>query len=304
MSQQKLLNAIDLQKQYGNSGFQLLPLSFSLYENEITGLVGENGNGKTTLLSMLALDLAPSGGQVEYLFNPRGKVDELKMQVGYISQSLKTWTGTVYENLHFNAAINGIFGEENEQFVDQLIKDLGLWKYRLLQWSELSGGYKMRFELAKVLAGKPRLLILDEPLANLDIKAQSSFLSDLKVFQQKADYPLSIIVSSQHLYKIEEVSDQLIFLQKGKCVYQGSIADMNQEHGQLIYEIVVTHSHDALEGILGVDGILKHSKSGNTYIIYCDQDFGPEKFLLHILHHNIPLHAYRNISNSSRHFFE
>jgi ABC-2 type transport system ATP-binding protein len=299
-----VLSAVDLGKTYGRNGFTLQPISLDLKAGQVTGLVGENGNGKTTLLTMLAGLLHPSSGDIKYHFASNSSMDDIKSNIGYISQDLITWSGSVYENLHYNGAINGIKGNENIDYIDKLIKDLGLWDYRLLDWTELSGGYKMRFELAKVLAGKPKLLILDEPLANLDIKAQTNFLNDLKTFQQSVDYHLSIIVSSQHLYKIEEVSDQIIFLRKGECVYKGSVSDMQQKQGQNVYEIVVMANHKKVVDALVHDKIKRHSISGNTFLVYCESDFSPKAFLDHILENDIDLHAYRNISNSTRQFFE
>lgn len=299
-----VLSCENLGKEYGKDGFKLDPISIDLMANEITGLVGENGNGKTTLLKMLAGMLHPSEGSIKCHFSNSHKWDDIKPKIGYISQDLKVWAGTVYNNLHFSAAIGGIIGLENEQYVDKLIKNLGLWNYRLLDWSELSGGYKMRFELAKVLASKPRLLILDEPLANLDIKAQTSFLNDLRTFQHSVDYNLSIIVSSQHLYKIEEVSDQILFLKKGKCVYKGRVDQMHNTEDAFVYEIVVLDKHENLEKTLAYNGINRFSKSGNTFLIYCDKELAPKQFLALMLKADIDLYAYRNISNSTRKFFE
>lgn len=304
MEEKILLEAKGLGKRYRKNGFELKPIDLSLKAGEVTGLVGENGNGKTTLLTMLAGILQPDRGTLNYAYSSAKTWDDIKSRTGYISQSLSTWTGTVYENLRFNATIHGIKGNENKQYIDQLIKDLGLWEYRLLDWSELSGGYKMRFELAKVLAGRPRLLILDEPLANLDIKAQANFLNDLRSFQQKASYPLSIIVSSQHLYRIEEVSDHIIFLRKGKCIYNGPVADLNQSNENMIYELVVVHSHEVLEGALQHENINKFTKDGNTFLVYTKPEMDPNTFLRHLMDKEVQLQAYRDITGSTRQFFD
>ena len=80
------------------------------------------------------------------------------------------------DNLHFAAAIHGIRGKENEDEVDFIIWRLGLDKYRNATWNEISGGFKMRFSLGRALVYNPRLLILDEPLANLDVNTQLLFL--------------------------------------------------------------------------------------------------------------------------------
>lgn len=304
METEILLKAKGVGKRYRKDGFELLPIDVNLKAGEVTGLVGENGNGKTTLLTILAGLLHPDKGDLNYSFVKGLPWDQIKMETGYISQSLRTWTGTVYENLHFNATIHGIKGARNKQYVDQLIKDLGLWDYRLLNWSELSGGYKMRFELAKVLAGKPKLLILDEPLANLDIKAQASFLNDLRTFQQGVDYPLSIIVSSQHLYRIEEVSDHIIFLRKGKCLYNGPVNDLKGSNGSMIYELVVVDNHDLLVKALQHNLIERYNRDGNTFMVYTNEEMDANSFLQHLINEKITLQAYRDITGSTRQFFE
>ena len=304
MTQTPILTCENLGKKYANNGFKLSPIDIALNANEITGLVGENGNGKTTLLSMLAGELHPSEGSIQFHFSESQKWEDVKPKIGLITQDLKQWAGTVYNNLHFSASINGIKGEENEKYVDKLIKDLGLWDYRLLDWSALSGGYKMRFELAKVLASKPRLLILDEPLANLDIKAQTNFLNDLKDFQHSVNYDLSIIVSSQHLYKIEEVSDQIIFLKQGECVYKGRVDEMHEGQDTLVYEVVVLENQQNLIDAISIDLVKKYNQSGNTFLIYCNKALSPKAFLSHLLNADIEIYAYRNISNSTRKFFE
>lgn len=299
-----LLEAKGVGKRYRKNGFELQPIDVSLKAGEVTGLVGENGNGKTTLLTILAGMLHPDKGALNYAFTDRMDWDKIKSETGYISQSLPTWTGTVYENLHFNATIHGITGATNKKYIDQLVKDLGLWEYRLLDWSELSGGYKMRFELAKVLAGKPKILILDEPLANLDIKAQANFLNDLRTFQQKAEEPLSIIVSSQHLYRIEEVSDHIIFLRKGECLYNGPVDSLKHASDAMIYELVVVEAQHLLENALQHEAVNKFTKDGNTFLVYTKPEMDPNSFLRHLMDHSVLLQAYRDITGSTRQFFD
>ena len=299
-----LANVKGIEKTYGKNGFRLHPISFTLKAGEITGLVGQNGNGKTTLLNMISGDLLPDKGEIDYGFEKDAAVPNFKKDIGYINQTLPTWSGSVYENLHFNAAIHGILGKENKKYVDQLIKDLDLWEYRHLDWSALSGGYKMRFELAKILAGRPRLMILDEPLANLDIKAQTSFLNDLRNYIKRVDYPISMIVSSQHLYKIEEVSDYLIFLKKGENIYNGRLDELNTSMGLAVYELEVKTNQDIFEKSLVHDSIERFTKSGNTYLVYCKEDFKAKDFLQFLLDNDIDIQAYRNITKSSRQFFE
>lgn len=174
-----LLSTYNLIKSYKRSNFALGPISFSLKEGEIIGLVGENGNGKTTLLRSLCGELQPSGGEIRYHFPYKDKYD-LRSQLIYIPQRTNSWHGSLLSNLQFTAASYGITGEENRLIVELVIARMGLRKYRTYGWKNLSSGYKMRFELARALLRRPKLLLIDEPLANLDILAQQVVLDDFK----------------------------------------------------------------------------------------------------------------------------
>ena len=148
-----VLKVRDITKTYSSSGFIFHPLSFELRLGEIIGVVGENGNGKTTLLRMLAGLLAQDDGAMSYPFLTK-KLDDwqaVKQQLAYIPQRLTKWQGTVEQHLHFTAASKGLLGEENRKEVNFILHRLNLMPYRERKWEELSGGFQMRFELARML---------------------------------------------------------------------------------------------------------------------------------------------------------
>lgn len=206
--------ANELIKSYGDN-FMLKAKHLELRLGEITGLVGENATGKTTLLNILTGVIVPDEGTVSYpLFDPKDRKDwtDLKMQIAYVSQELTTWEGSLLQNLVFEAARHGIKGAENKKAVDYIVKRLGLVLHTDKSWAELSGGYKLRFALAKALIGQPQLLILDEPLAYLDIKAQGIVLADLRDLAKSFKKPMAILISSQHLHETESVADQMWFV--------------------------------------------------------------------------------------------
>ena len=86
--------------------------------------------------------------------------------------------------------ITVLSGDENDLLVKVYMIRFGLWKFRNHKWSELSSGYKMRFELVRSFLRSPNLLLLDEPLANLDVLAQQLILEDLKYMSQSLRNPL------------------------------------------------------------------------------------------------------------------
>ncbi len=214
---QVLFSAKNISKIYKNNQFKLGPISLEIGEGQLIGLVGENGNGKTTLLRMLAQDLAISSGEIQYHFIQENQdLYALRTKLTYIPQRTPKWYGSVKENLKLTATHYGISPNENEYIVLMWMIRFGLWNYRNYQWSKLSSGYKMRFELARTFLRNPKVLFLDEPLANLDILSQQLIVEDLKFLGKSLVNPLGIVLSSQQLYEVEKVSDEIIFLKDGR----------------------------------------------------------------------------------------
>ena len=204
-----LISVKNIIKKY-HSDFTLGPINLNINTGEIIGLVGKNGNGKTTLLRSLCKELHPTSGDVFFLFNYDSDYD-LRTKLVYIPQRTATWRGSMYENLQFTASCYGYKPEENNLVVDLVMTRLGLRKFRSYKWNGLSSGYKMRFELARMLLRKPQILLIDEPLANLDILAQQTVLDDFKHIANSPFRPIAIVLSSQQLYEVEKTSSQVVF---------------------------------------------------------------------------------------------
>ncbi|BAZ09786.1 ABC transporter ATP-binding protein [Calothrix sp. NIES-4071] len=161
----------------------------------------------------------------------------VKQNIVYIPQELQKWHGLLADNLYFAASICGIKGQDNLDEVDFVINRLGLEKYKKATWGEISGGFKMRFSLAKALICHPKLIILDEPLANLDISTQLLFLQDIRDLANSSANPISIIISSQHLYEVENIADNILFLKDGKAIYNGLVKNFGEDRNENSYEV-------------------------------------------------------------------
>ena len=277
---------------------------------EITSLVGENGNGKTTLLRIIAGDLKETAGTVAYpaLSGRKGlhnlDYNWIKQKIAYIPQELPRWSGLLVDNLHFSASINGILGKDNQFEVDFIISRLGLDKYRNFTWSEISGGFKMRFALAKALLWNPKILILDEPLANLDINTQMVFLEDLRDIADSTEDPKSIVVSSQHLHEIESISDNLIFLQNGSASYNGSLRDFGKDRTENCFEFVCNLSKSELMDLLEeVDYIRIHVVIHCHYIVTTSRDVSWRMLFKIFSERGIEVSYFRDVSQSTRRLF-
>lgn len=300
----KLLEVNGLMKAYTNSHFALGPISFDISEGEIIGLVGENGNGKTTLLRSLCGELAPTNGKIKFLFDYKDEYD-LRTKLIYIPQRTKDWHGSLLSNLQFTAASYGIIGEENEDLVQLIMARMGLRPYRHLSWKSLSSGYKMRFELARMLLRKPQLLLIDEPLANLDILAQQVVLDDFRNIAKSPFRPLGIVLSSQQLYEVEKTSDQVIFLKNGQPQSQNMQEGITkfEEIAKLIVEFESEWGQDRVREAFAVLGLEKLQIKGGTYVAIFGAETTQNSFLQIVADKDMPMNYFRNISNSTRRFF-
>lgn len=298
-----LLSTYNLIKSYKNSSFALGPVSFDIKAGEIIGLVGENGNGKTTLLRSLCGELQPTSGEIKYLFSHANGYD-LRSKLIYIPQRTTSWQGSLLSNLRFTATSYGITGETNILSVELIVARMGLRKYRTYKWKNLSSGYKMRFELARALLRKPKLLLIDEPLANLDILAQQIVLDDFRDIARSPFRPLGIVLSSQQLYEVEKASDRVIFLKNGTPQNLDQDTDITYaETPKLIIEFESDWKQERLYAAFSAIGIERLQINGGTYVASFPASVTQNEFLRLILEQQLPLTYFRNISNSTRRFF-
>ena len=298
-----VLVAEEVRKHYALGRFQLGPISLSIKKGQVYGLVGENGNGKTTLLRILARDLSYDSGVVKYYFTERPKNDyDLRTKLIYIPQRTEKWYGSLIDNLKSTLSSYGIPAEENELRTLLMIARLGLWQYQHLDWNALSSGYKMRFELARTLLRQPEILLLDEPLGNLDVLAQQVILEDLKMIANSVNHPIALILSSQQLFEVEKISDKVIFLRNGQY-RDNAEATATEEAMPLIVEIDTTNTREELMAVFKAFALEKLNYNGGVYVAYFRPNTEYSAVLEALGKAKIDLTYIRNISASTRRFF-
>ena len=298
-----VLVAEEVRKHYALGRFQLGSISLSIKKGQVYGLVGENGNGKTTLLRILARDLSYDSGVVKYYFTERPKNDyDLRTKLIYIPQRTEKWYGSLKDNLKFTLSSYGIPAEENELRTLLMIARLGLWQYQHLDWNALSSGYKMRCELAATLLRQPEILLLDEPLGNLDVLAQQVILEDLKMIANSVNHPIALILSSQQLFEVEKISDKVIFLRNGQYT-DNAEATATEEAMPLIVEIDTTNTREELMAVFKAFALEKLNYNGGVYVAYFRPNTEYSAVLEALGKAKIDLTYIRNISASTRRFF-
>jgi len=163
------LNAI--RKCYG-SNVALDIEELTIGEGRLYTLTGANGAGKSTLLSVLAFLAPPTSGEIFYDgkrvdWDP-GSIVEYRRKVTLLHQSPYLFSGSVHDNVVFGLKVRGIQGKEQRRIVDRALDGVGLQGFRDRKARELSGGEVQRVAMARALALEPEVLLLDEPLANID----------------------------------------------------------------------------------------------------------------------------------------
>jgi ABC-2 type transport system ATP-binding protein len=190
----------------------------------VAALVGPNGAGKTTLLN-LAVGLAePTGGGVTVLGGlPPGSAAALD-GIAFVAQDTPVYKNlSAADMLHLTCNLNRRF---DQRYAEARLAELGIPLNR--KAGKLSGGQRAQLALTLALARRPRLLVLDEPVAMLDPVARHDFMAI--VLTAAADDGLSVVLSSHVLAELERVADYLILLSRGRVQMAGEVDDLLASH--------------------------------------------------------------------------
>jgi ABC-2 type transport system ATP-binding protein len=205
-------------------------ISFDIKEGEILGLLGPNGAGKTTTIHMLLGLITPTIGSIHMFGLDLAKHREtILRQVNFSSTYISMpFSLTVEENLKVIARLYEL--KDIQRRIDDIVKKLEMEDIRHKLTRKLSSGQMSRLTLAKAIMTEPKVLFLDEPTASLDPDIVNKIKSFLKEYQHAEG--LSILYTSHNMREMEEMSNRIIFLQRGKIVAEGTAPEIIQRYGQ------------------------------------------------------------------------
>lgn len=186
----------------------------------ITGLVGPDGAGKTTLMRLMAGLLKPAGGslQVEGL-DPVAAGDALRQQLGYMPQKFGLYEDlSVLENLTLYADLRGVTGQAREESFQRLLAFTDLARFTDRLAGKLSGGMKQKLGLACTLLGSPRILLLDEPCVGVDPISRRELW---RMVSSLADGGMAVLWSTSYLDEAE-LCGEVLLMHEGRLQYSGS----------------------------------------------------------------------------------
>jgi putative ABC transport system ATP-binding protein len=195
-------------------------VSLEVREGEMVLIMGPSGSGKTTLLTMLGGLLKPTSGRVtiagQEITALRGAdlVEVHRHLVGFIFQSFNLLENlSVSENIEVVLNIAGVTGERARNRAAELLEDRGLTGRAQFRTKDLSGGEKQRLSIARALANNPRLILGDEPTANLESRHGRDVM---RVLRDTARSEGRAVVVVSHDHRIREVADRVLWLEDGR----------------------------------------------------------------------------------------
>jgi tungstate transport system ATP-binding protein len=221
-----------VQFQYGEHNVLDIP-KLTIEEERIVCLTGTNGSGKSTLLNMLAGLLPPSSGRILYRNVDLSKAhadtrDRIRKDLGVCLQSPYLFHATAEWNVMYGLAARGVKGRDKSARAEEALQYVGLGGFGNRRYNALSGGEIQRVALARALAADPRVLLLDEPMANVDNATRillERLLKDLAGSRKK-----TIILSTHDTDQARRLGQQIITLHEGRIeeggqgnIFQGNL---------------------------------------------------------------------------------
>ncbi len=210
-----MISAYNLRKSYGKLEY-LKGVSLGVDEGSCLAVVGENGAGKTTLLKIIATASRPDSGSLSI-----AGIDALKFPghvrkyIGYVPQGIALMQElSVKDNLYY------WMDKKDENVYNEVLELIDLAHVQKKKVRKLSGGMRRRLNVGASLVLRPKLLIMDEPLAGVDVENRAKMLESFKRMKQSG---ITIIFTSHYLDGLGSLADNMLALRDGECTYYGGL---------------------------------------------------------------------------------
>lgn len=229
-----VIQAVNLQFGYAPNKLLLNDLNLNVQQGDFLGLIGPNGSGKTTILKLLSGFLKPFSGKVllndqEIMtLSSRKRAGILAVVPQFVMTPMPYTVRQIVElGRTARLPLFAPLRTKDHELVDQALKDMDLQSLQKNRFNELSGGERQRTIIASSLAQEPKMLLLDEPTAALDLGHKIKLMRILKKLQDRG---IAIMVISHDIELMARYCDRLTLLCEGKVLASGTAADIIQPH--------------------------------------------------------------------------
>jgi ABC-2 type transport system ATP-binding protein len=227
---QPAIEVLELTKKYGKE-VALDRINLSIPEGEVFGLAGPNGAGKSTLLAIIATAALPSHGDV-YVngLSVRRDRNRIRPLIGYVPQEVALYPMlSGLDNLRFWAELYNLKGALKKSRISEAIELVGIGDKIGDRVDTYSGGMKRRLNIAVSLLHDPRILIMDEPTAGVDVVSRKHITSMVRSLAADGK---TIVFSSHYMEDMENICDKIALLEKGKLRFSGSVNELENVFGK------------------------------------------------------------------------
>lgn len=288
-----------LNKTYANGFVALKGIDLRVREGDFFALLGPNGAGKSTTIGILSTLVIKTSGSVEVFGHDLDSHPlQLKRCIGLVPQEFNfNQFELVLNILVVQAGYYGIKRKEALARAEQLLKQLELWDKRHTQARLLSGGMKRRLMIARALMHKPRLLILDEPTAGVDIEMRRSMWEYLTELNEQGT---TIILTTHYLEEAEQLCRNIAIIDHGRIVENTS---MRQLLAQLQVETLILDLKEPMESTPELEGYPCLQQDERTLEVQVNKELGLTGLFTQLGECNIEVLSMRNKSNRLEELF-
>jgi ABC-2 type transport system ATP-binding protein len=215
-------------------------LSLEIPAGIVFGFLGPNGAGKTTTIRLLLGLLEPTSGQAEVLgFDTRTQADQIRPLVGALLEHDGIYEQmSAEDNLEFYGRVNLIPAAERARRIRQLLDEMGLWERRKDLAGSWSRGMKQKLALARTILHRPRLIMLDEPTAGLDVQAAVAVRESLLSLAEREG--VTVFLTTHNMAEAEKICAQIAVIRQGRLVAMGAPDELRARTGKP--QVIITGS--------------------------------------------------------------
>jgi ABC-2 type transport system ATP-binding protein len=217
-------------------------LSMEVREGAIFGFLGANGAGKTTTMRMILDILRPDSGRITW--NGKDVRDVPRRNWGYLPEERGLYPKEgVEEQLLFLARLNGLSKPAAKKHLDEWLERFQITGYRKKKVEELSKGNQQKIQFLATIIHDPLILIMDEPFSGLD-PVNANTLKEAFIEMHRRGK--TIIFSTHQLEQVEELCEDILIINKGQTIVQGSVREIKRQHGRNMARLKLDNDPDAL----------------------------------------------------------
>ena len=289
----------NLFKEYDSGLLALKGIDIEVKQGDFFALLGPNGAGKSTILGIISSLVKKTSGNVTVFgMNIDKDFPIIKKNIGVVPQEFNfNQFEKVFDIISTQGGYFGIPRKLSEERAEKYLKLLGLWGKRDQTPRMLSGGMKRRLMIARALVHEPKLLILDEPTAGVDIELRRSMWKFLKEINEKGT---TIILTTHYLEEAEHLCRNVAIIDRGKIIQNTSTSDLLR---QLNAEFFIFDTYENLSELPSIDGYKGRIINDNSFEVEVEKNKSLNTLFANLTDQGIEISSMRNKTNRLEELF-